>query len=214
MPPIFVSAGHYPAAPGAVYEGFVEHDEAVLWATRIVALLGADAVLVPTGFLKAKVDFINKRCTPGAICVEIHFNDAVRWRDKNADGKVTPDELEHVGEGAETLYCPGSEQGKRLAIAVQDAIEHLFPYKWVDHNRNGLQERDELTGRGVKEGWYRMDRTKGPDFILVKTACPTVIIEPEFVQRKDRIIQHRDAACAALATALREFIKKPAAKAA
>lgn len=203
---IFISAGHYPAAPGAVYEGFVEHDEAARWAKRIVELLGADAVLVPTGFLKDKVAFINARSTPGSVCIEIHFNDAVKWRDKNQDGAVTPDELEHVGEGAETLYCPGSETGQKLAAAVQDAIDHLFPYKWVDHNRNGLMDLNELTGRGIKEGWYRMDKARGPDFILAKTSCPTVIVEPEFVQRKDRIIQHREAACAALATALRSFV--------
>ncbi len=207
MSTIFLSAGHYPQAPGAVYEGFVEHDEAMLWARRIVEFLGADAVLVPTGFLKDKVAFINARQVPGSVCVEIHFNDAVRWRDKNADGKVTPDELEHVGEGAETLYCPGSGPGALLAAAVQDAIDHLFPYKWTDHNRNGVQEKDELTGRGVKEGWYRMDKAKGPDFILAKTACPTVIVEPEFVQRKDRIIANREAACVSLATALRAFVQ-------
>lgn len=203
---IFISAGHFPQQPGAVYEGFVEHDEAMIWARSIVELLGASAMLVPTGTLKQKVAFINPRCTPGSICAEIHFNDAVKWRDKNGDGKVTPDELEHVGEGAETLYCPGSEKGRALAAAVQDAIDHLFPYKWTDHNRNGLQERDELTGRGVKEGWYRMDRTKGPDFILKQTACPCVIVEPEFVQRRDRIVRHREAACAALATALKAFV--------
>lgn len=205
-PVIFISAGHFPQQPGAVYDGFVEHDEAMIWARRIVELLGADSMLVPTGVLKAKVAFINARNVPGSVCMEIHFNDAVRWRDKNADGKVTDDELEHVGEGAETLYCPGSEPGKRLALAVQQSIEHLFPYKWTDHNRNGIQERDELTGRGVKEGWYRMDKSKGPDFILAKTVCPTVIVEPEFVQRRDRIIANREAACAAMAQALRSLV--------
>lgn len=206
MSKIFVSAGHFPQQPGAKFDGFVEHDEAVLWAARIVALLGDAAMLVPTGSLKDKVAFINARCTPGSVCVEVHFNDAVRWRDKNADGKVTDDELEHVGEGAETLYCPGSTKGQALATVIQDAIDHLFPYKWTDHNRNGIQEKDELTGRGVKEGWYRMDKTKGPDFILKQTSCPTVIVEPEFVQRKDRILKNREAACAAMATALRAHV--------
>lgn len=206
-PTIFVSAGHYPQKPGAVFEGFVEHDEAVNWAQRVAELLGDDAVLVPIGVLKDKVAFINARCAPGDICVEIHFNDAVKWRDKNADGVATPDEMEHVGEGAETLYCPGNEAGQKLAAAVQDSVEHLFPFKWTDRNRNGLQEKDELTGRGIKEGWYRMDPANGPDFILAKTNCTTVIVEPEFVQRKDRILQNREAACAALATALKVFAK-------
>lgn len=209
-PIIFISAGHFPAQPGAVYDGFVEHDEAMVWAKRIVELLGGEGVmLVPTGFLKDKVAFINARATPGSVCAEIHFNDAVRWRDKDQDGVVDAGELEHVGEGAETLYCPvppGTPRGAKLAAAIQDAIEHLFPYKWVDHNRNGVQEKDELTARGIKEGWYRMDKTKGPDFILARTTCTTVIVEPEFVQRKDRILKHREAACAAIATALRTFV--------
>ena len=29
---IFLSAGHYPSRPGAGFEGFFEHDEAMLWA--------------------------------------------------------------------------------------------------------------------------------------------------------------------------------------
>lgn len=206
-PIIFVSAGHYPQKPGAVYDGFVEHDEAMVWATRMVELLGGDALLVPTGFLQNKVKFVNARATPGSVCIEVHFNDAVAWRDRNKDGLVTPDEMERVGEGAETLYCPGSEKGLALAVVVQDSIEHLFPYRWTDHNRNGLQEKDELVGRGVKEGWYRMDKKNGPDFILRMTSCPTVIVEPEFVQRKDRIVQNRDAACAAMAAALSAFVR-------
>jgi len=201
-PIIFISAGHYPSKPGAVFDGFVEHDEAMIWSKRLMELLKDKAMLVPTGILQDKVGFINARSTPGSFCVEIHFNDATKWTDKNRDGVMTDDEIAHIGEGAETLYCPGSDAGMRLAAIVQASLEDLFPYKWTDHNRNGLQEKDELTGRGIKEGWYRMNKANGPDFILAKTKCPTVIVEPEFVQRKDRIISNREAACLHLAAAL------------
>lgn len=199
---IFVSAGHYPAKPGAVYEGFVEHDEAVLWAKLISDALHVRGCLVPTGVLQQKVEFINSRCEGHGLALEVHFNDATKWIDRNKDGKVSEDELEHIGEGAETLYCPGSARGIRLATIIQASIDHLFPFRWTDRNKDGKQQPDELEGRGIKEGWYRMKKENGPDFILERTRIPCVIVEPEFVQRKDRILKNRDEACASLAAAL------------
>ena len=199
---IFVSPGHYPAKPGAVYEGFVEHEEAVIWAQKIAEALHVRACLVPALILQQKVEFINARAGQHSIALEVHFNDATKWIDRNKDGIVTEDELEHVGEGAETLYCPGSAKGIKLATIVQASIDQLFPFRWTDRNKDGKQQPDELEGRGIKEGWYRMNKANGPDFILERTRCPTVIVEPEFVQRKDRILKNRDEACAALAAAL------------
>jgi len=83
---IFISAGHYPSAPGAKWERFVEHDEAVVWADMLIAKIGADSMLVPTGVLKSKVDFINERIMNGDIAVEIHFN-AARDKNNNPIGK-------------------------------------------------------------------------------------------------------------------------------
>ena len=173
---IFVSAGHHPAAPGATHERFTEYDEAIIWAEKLVELLGDEGMLVPTGVLQSKVDYINSRLINGDIALEIHFNAA-------ADGDGNP-----VGRGSETLYYPGSAKGEALATAVQAALADVFP-----------------PDRGVKEGWYRMDPNRGPDFFLKRTKCPAVILEPEFVHRNDIIIEKRDEAVEKLAIVLSEY---------
>jgi N-acetylmuramoyl-L-alanine amidase len=173
---IYVSAGHYPAKKGATFEDFAEYDEALIWADLITAHLGADGVRVPTGVLKDKVNFINKGLATMAI--EIHFNSAI-----NAG--------QHVGQGSETLYYPGSKTGKVLAERIQTVLAKYFP-----------------PNRGAKEGWYKMNQINGPDFFLAKTACPSIIIEPEFVHRKDLIRSKRGEVCKHLAEELRSIANK------
>lgn len=169
----FISAGHHPAAPGAKFERFIEHDEAVIWANDLVERLGADGISVPPSVLKTKVDFINSRLMNGDVALEIHFNSAV------VDGK-------HVGRGCETLYFPGSTAGKVLATSIQEPLSGIFP-----------------PDRGVKEGWYHMDPSRGADFFLAKTKCPAVIVEPEFVHRFERIRDLRSDAIEAIFSGLK-----------
>jgi N-acetylmuramoyl-L-alanine amidase len=170
---IFISAGHYPAAPGAKFERFIEHDEAIVWAKAITERLGKHGTLVPTGVLREKVAFINERIMNGDFAVEVHFNAAV-------DSSGT-----NVGRGCESLYYPGSLDGKDLAELCQGILSEFF-----------------APDRGAKEGWYRMDPARGPDFFLAKTKCPAVIIEPEFVHRFDLIHTYREEACKDIADAL------------
>lgn len=107
------------------------------------------------------------------LALEIHFNSAMNGKGEN------------IGSGCETLYFPGSTKGKSLAEKVQASLtKHFSP------------------DRGVKEGWYRMDKSNGPDFFLAKTDCPSVIIEPEFVHRKNIIRDKRGVACKDLAIEL------------
>ena len=153
----------------------VEHDEAIIWADLLVGALD-DAILVPAGVLKNKVDFINSRIMNGDIALEIHFNSAMS-------------KGEHVGRGSKTLYYPGSTTGKALAEVIQDALATIFP-----------------PDRGVKEGWYHMDPARGADFFLAKTKCPAVILEPEFVHRSDLIIDNRDGAIALIVDKLKEYL--------
>lgn len=182
---LFISAGHYPAKPGAKFDRFIEHDEACCWADILVDdinKLGNDespavkAIAVPVGFLKSKIDFINERVMDGDIALEVHFNAA---RDKNNNP---------IGRGCETLYYPGSEAGEHIAKLCQQALKQCFP-----------------PDRGAKEGWYRMNPKYGPDFFLAKTKCPAVIIEPEFVHRSDIILKNREQAIALLIDNLKEY---------
>ena len=183
MVKILVSAGHYPARPGARMGDFVEHFEAVTWRDLLVAELGDIAAPVPVGVLREKVAHIN--AAGATLAVEIHFNDA--WRDRNGDGTV--DDGEHVGRGSETLYYPGSDEGLALAEAVQAELSAVFP-----------------PNRGAKEGWYRMDPKFGPDFFLAKTRCPSVIIEPEFVANAETIRSNRSSGIAVVARAIRGYL--------
>jgi len=93
--------------------------------------------------------------------------------------------------GSETLYCPGSVKGKAAAQIVQKYLGGIFP-----------------PNRGAKEGYYQMDKTKGPDAILAKTNCVALIVEPEFIYNYIVIEDRRHAACAALADALVEAAKE------
>lgn len=172
---LLISAGHRPEAQGASYMGFSEWPEAMKWATEIVNLMPRESLLVPTGHLREKVKFINEHAP--LLAVEIHFNSAV-----NRAGK-------HVGEGSESLYCPGSKKGKRLAEDIQ---KHLSPLFKPD--------------RGAKEGWYQMNPANGPDFFLKATICPAVIIEPEFIQHKEKITENRTDGCRAIVNAIMEWV--------
>jgi N-acetylmuramoyl-L-alanine amidase len=73
------------------------------------------------------------------------------------------------GHGYETLYCPGSVKGKALASAVNSSIGLVL------NSRN----------RGVKEGWYKMDKANGPDFFLAETNCPAIIFEMYFLDNQE-----------------------------
>jgi len=168
---LFLSAGHHPRAPGAAWLGFVEHTEAKLWVQELARLLPR-AIVVPTGELGAKVRWINQRATADDVAIEIHFNASPR----------------NAGQGAETLYCPGSTKGLLIGVAVQSVLaKHFAP------------------DRGLKPGFYQADKTKGPLYFLKATRCSSLILEPEFIYHADRIRSLRASCCAALANSLRRF---------
>ena len=178
---ILVSAGHTRKKPGACFEEFCEHEEAVRWRDALVARMNGAAAAVPVGSLKRKVEFVNKY--EGAeMALEVHFNSAV-----DADGN-------QVGAGCETLYYPGSTEGRQWASTIQGALAGVF-----------------APDRGVKEGWDRADAPgvedypgdeegdERPLYFLAKTKIPALIIEPEFIHKEQVIRASREAACAELA---------------
>ena len=172
---IFLSAGHYPERAGACFDSFCEHFEAVRWVNEIAGIIDTECVIVPSGVLKKKARYINSYDTGGikSLCIDIHFNSAMK------SGK-------HVGSGSECLYMPDSQRGAYLANELQKAIV-----------ADGV-----IRDRGIKEGWYRMNRLNGPDYFLSKTKWPAVIIEPEFIQHVDRITDNRNIVCSRLAESL------------
>jgi N-acetylmuramoyl-L-alanine amidase len=107
---LFLSAGHHPAAPGAAWKGLVEHTEAVRWVRELSQFL-PEAIVVPTGNLTHKINFINARAASNDLAIDIHFN---------AASKPT-------ARGSETLYNPGSTRGRNIADDVQAVLAKHFP---------------------------------------------------------------------------------------
>lgn len=183
---LLLSAGHYPGDKGARFPQpngeFNEHDEAKLWVASIVRHINyrTGVLLVPHLDLVGKVRWINTQ--PQAdLAIEIHFN---------SDGAGR-------GRGSETLYAPGSVKGRVMADRIQAVIGAIL-----------------LPNRGVKEGWHRMDRPghidypgdkdgdEKVDYFLRATKCTALIVEPEFIHNKEKIIEHRERVCSAIAEVL------------
>lgn len=198
---IAISAGHHKDAPGAIYvEGsprkiaFTEHEEALLWQDMLGrALYSVDSFLVPPTKLGEKVEAVNRENCK--LAVEVHFNSAV-----NNHGK-------HIGSGSMTLYCPsafsGNDRGKKLAEAIQGFLGQVFP-----------------PNRGAREGWYKLDvpgvqewvgdveGDEVPDYLLKATACPAVIVEPEYVHHYRDIQSKRLAGVEAIANGVKEYLTR------
>lgn len=169
---ILVSVGHHPHSKGASFGDFNEFDEAQIWVSLICNMLGDLALQVPVGVLKKKVAFINDYC-------HTHQGDHIAIEIHfNSD-------LKHQGHGSESLYYPISWHGQHVAEEIQDHLSRVFG-----------------PNRGAKEGWYRMDRSKGPDYFLARTQCTSVIIEPEFIHNQEHIVEGREPGCATIAQVL------------
>jgi len=187
---ILLSAGHYPQAPGACNPSWCEHEEAQRWVWALAHILREQTHIqfVPTGTLTQKVKWINGyKGEPITIAAEIHFNS-----DPTSQGK-----------GSETLYCPGSVNGKKAAELVQWHLGTLM-----------------VPNRGAKEGWYRMDKPghidypgdiegdEKPDYFLKATRPAAIILEPEFIHNAEKIQSNRNDACQLIARGLTDYISQ------
>lgn len=172
---LYICAGHNPTERGACNGDFCEHPEACLWVKCISEHLKAFNIehkIVPTGTLKEKVSFINKD-KKAKLAIELHFNSNVNAR------------------GSETLYCPESVKGKKIAETMQNEIAKVFS-----------------PNRGIKEGYYHQDeKAKKLLYFLEKTNCTALILEPEFISNKDKIVSKREECCRVIAIVLKEYIE-------
>ena len=104
--------------------------------------------------------------------------------------------------GSETLYYPGSKKGKELASTIQGEFVNNCIF---------------MPDRGIKEGWYKMDRPgivdysgdvdgdETIDYFLRKTSCTAVIVEPQFIYNLKNIEQHESLGCLSIATGLMKY---------
>lgn len=165
---IIIFAGHHSKKPGACFEGFCEHDEALRWLEIIKANTNSeDFIIGPVGTLREKTQFVNQR-NP-LLAIDLHFNSAPL-----KDGKPQ-------GEGSMTLYYPGSNKGLNAAIHIQTQLAKIF-----------------LPDKGEREGYYRLDPNRGADWFLARTTCTALIPEPAYIHEKKTIVTRREDGCMAL----------------
>lgn len=178
---VILCGGHHFDAAGATDgEGNSEFPETRIWADTILKHLheqGVSVVIIGSAPIRNKLPTVNskvKQSEHDCIYVEVHFNSSASTKKPS---------------GFETLYCPNSFEGEKLASVVQEAMSTV------------------MTGndRGIKEGYYQLDPKKGIDAMLEKTACPAIIIEPEFIQHFDKIKELREPCCKAIADALAAY---------
>ena len=178
---ILVSAGHHPSAKGAHHGDFYEHDEAVLWRDELVTQLGGMGKAVPVPDADSpmaeaqKAGFINL-ADDARLAVEIHFNSLDTTQTLPAE------------RGCLTYYYPGSQTGRRMAQQVQEVMRQYF-----------------TPDLGAHDGYVQMNKTMGVIWFLATTKCPALIIEPQFIDRKEDIQSKRHDCCVALATVLMEI---------
>jgi N-acetylmuramoyl-L-alanine amidase len=192
---IVLSAGHHPNALGATFEGNSEFPETALWASQIAKsiedIYRAQVEVAPLTTLGNKVRWIKERHR------EIGVQLAVEIHFNSAPG-AKPGTV----SGCETLIYPGSTTGRWYAERINPAMAEF------------------TKDRGIKDGWYKMDRPgvvdfygdedgdEMPDYFLRKTPCPALILEPEFIQNWDWIQKNRVKVCEALAEAIYEAVEE------
>ena len=191
MKKVALSAGHYQAKPGACHEGKCEHKLAKNWVNEIWTALRSKEDR-PHITLVSSGPLKDKVATINAL-----YGDLALEVHFNACGGCG-------ASGCETLYYPGSQKGEVAAGIMQKHLQAAMG------NKN----------RGIKEGWYKMDRPgvvdfygdedgdEMPDYFLRKTNCTALILEPEFIEHLDVINDKMKVGAEAIANAVMEILKR------
>lgn len=182
-----LSAGHNPKDKGAIKfddPQFNEYDEACKWVDR----LAEELMLVG----------VSSHTVPtGTLRSKIAYINSLNFPIILAMEIHFNSSPNIKAVGSETLYCPGSLKGLEYATIVQAALASVFK-----------------PDRGVKEGWYRMDKPGHVDYkgdvdgdekkdaFLSQVRPVSLIIEPEFIHNRGILATRRDTACKILAQAL------------
>lgn len=89
--------------------------------------------------------------------------------------------------GSRTLYNPESKSGKKLAMQIQEGLSRIFG-----------------PDNGAVSGWYRDNQDFGLERFIEKSLGTAVIVEPEYIHNKRKIVNNRNNGCMAVVTALLE----------
>lgn len=189
---IAISAGHWAQARGARNQsGFYEYPETMRWARTIFDIYREE---YGHAVLVPAEDLASKVNFINTAVSLSRIQLAVEIHFNSSPGGQ--------GRGSETLYYPGSVAGAKAAKIVQDKLALIMP-----------------PSRGIKEGWYKMDRPgiqdypgdkdgdETPDYFLSATDCAAIVVEPEFIQNPAAIMGNRQICCEAIAAAMHEAVQ-------
>jgi len=179
---VAVSAGHHASAQGADRKGVTEFMETCHWQELLMETIPAQAKA-----RRQEVEVV--RIDPEKLSRKVQ---QINQSDCDLAIEIHFNAAsDDAARGCEILYYPGSDvgmdAGRKLCVQLAAAME--------------------TKSRGVKPGWYRMDRPgvidfygdkdgdEMPDYFLRKTNCTALIIEPEFLYHIEKIKERREAAC-------------------
>jgi len=173
---VFLSTGHNPKAVGACNGDFCEYPEAVVWVDRISEMLKDYGIEVV-------------KVPTGTLGSKVRFINAHCQRGDIALEVHFNSNVK--ARGSETLYYPKSVRGMEFASLLQAFLAGTFQ-----------------PDRGIKEGYHHGAGSTGRKllYFLAKTNPVSLIIEPEFVYNKDKIIAKREQGCRAIAAACKTYL--------
>lgn len=190
-----MSIAHNTRSLGACFHDFCEHKESDIWTGLLIREL--TILNVKTYLSESENLSIERRNQSGGSKVydinKAQCDIALEIHFNACGGCPT--------NGCETLYYPGSTKGRLIANAVQKRL-------CLELGNND---------RGVKEGWYKMDRPgvidfygdkegdEMPNYFLQHTNCPAIIIEPEFIHNIETIMNSRLSGVMAIAEAIKSL---------
>lgn len=182
-----LSFAHSPTSPGACFEGSCEHTFSRMWTKKLIMVLATRGI----EYFVTNGKSLKYEKVPEINAANCDIAMEIHF---NACGGCG-------ASGCETLYHPDSYKGLAYAEVIQQALCKAVGNKY----------------RGVKEGWFEMDRPgvvdfygdedgdEKPDYFLRATNCPALILEPEFIEHTDVITGKLSAGVMAIADAIEEI---------
>ena len=152
---IYLSAGHYSGRGGVRYGRITEFDVTRQITAAVFGKLDySDVMLVPSGPLRGKVDWINNHGARSRdLAIEIHLNAWAGYRSEAPPGPESPP------RGPECWIHRNAEQ--RTADAAREIVLSLESYWFWNRSPN-------------------VKRSAGLYFLRA-TKCPAIIVEIEFI---------------------------------
>lgn len=155
---LVISVAHGRNTSQAKHGLFNEYTLSLMYSTMLIEMMAYENNLISHKLINQPL-WIPKRNAINEINPKLAIE--IHFNSSN-DGKA---------RGCETLHYPNSVKGVAYATIIQDCIQYATRHP----------------NRGIKPGWYRGEEGK-PLYFLKYLKCPSLIIEPYFIQSDEEII--------------------------